>query len=170
MHYLIKVILLALSLAAWAPTAQGYLSLADPVLGVLQQKPYCPARPASPEWQRAALYEFVSEIFFEVDGVQTSFDNFISPDYIQHSPFLEAHGRNSTLSVLLNAFGGVNITILQIMFDSPYGMIHYKFAPPTGPPLAFMDLWRFNGTCMEEHWDVIQSLPANTTNPIALFK
>jgi predicted SnoaL-like aldol condensation-catalyzing enzyme len=48
-------------------------------------------------------------------------------------------------------------------------MIHYKFAAPNSPLLAFMDLWRFNGTCMEEHWDVIEALPADATNPIALF-
>jgi hypothetical protein len=31
-------------------------------------------------------------------------------------------------------------------------------------------MWRWNGTCIQEHWDAIETLPANATNPIALFR
>lgn len=58
---------------------------------------------------------------------------------------------------------------MQAMFDSPYGMVHYKIALPGQQPVVIMDLWRFEGTFMEEHWDVIESLPVKATNPIALF-
>lgn len=37
------------------------------------------------------------------------------------------------------------------MFDTPFAMVHYKFQVGTSTPIAFMDLWRFNGTCIEEH-------------------
>ncbi|KUJ16399.1 uncharacterized protein LY89DRAFT_734495 [Mollisia scopiformis] len=161
-------VLLAITVFSWTPIVTAILPLTDRVLGVVQQRPLCPARPASPEFQRAASTEFISEIFFEPNGVTESFDNFISPDYIQHSPFLLS-GCNNTLSVLLSASTNVNITILQIMFDSPYGMVHYRFQAPNSTAIAFMDLWRFNGTCIEEHWDVTETFPENATNPIALF-
>jgi hypothetical protein len=67
-------------------------------------------------------------LFFEEDGIASSFGNFISPDYIQHSPSILS-GRNNTLTLLESNRGvltAVNITILKIMFDSPYGMVHYK--------------------------------------------
>lgn len=32
-----------------------------------------------------------------------------------------------------------------------------------------MDLWRFEGTFMVEHWDVIEPLPVNATYPIVFF-
>jgi predicted SnoaL-like aldol condensation-catalyzing enzyme len=169
-----KNIFLVLSLALWAsaPRVQAFIPLVDRTNGIIQQRPYCPGRPASPEFQRAALYEFISEFFFQPNGITSSFLNFIDENYIQHSANLPPHGRNNTLSALLKAgsdLTGVNTTIMQVMFDSPYGMVHYKLALPGQQPIAIMDLWRFEGTCMVEHWDVIESLPINATNPIALF-
>ncbi|KAE9364709.1 hypothetical protein N431DRAFT_447870 [Stipitochalara longipes BDJ] len=114
MRIFIETLISTLTLAAWVPAAQTIIPLADRILNIIQQPPYCPSRPASPEWQRSAFYEFISEIFFEENGVNTSFDNFISPDYIQHSPFLLS-GRNNTLSVLTANGGftnGVNVTII----------------------------------------------------------
>jgi len=35
--------------------------------------------------------------------------------------------------------------------------------------VAFMDLWRFEGTFMVEHWDVMDPLPVNATYPIVFF-
>ncbi len=102
----------------------------------------------------------------------SAFDNFIDVDYIQHSPGLPPVGRNASLAAILSAgdsFAGVNITILKVMFDSPYGMVHYKFQVPGTQPLAFVDMWRFDGSCIVEHWDVVETLSANDTNPIALF-
>ena len=32
-----------------------------------------------------------------------------------------------------------------------------------------MDLWRFEGTSMVEHWDVIDPRPVNATYPIVFF-
>lgn len=174
MHNLIKALLLAFALTftTWTPTVDAFIPLVDRAHGVLQQRPYCPPRPASPEFQRAALYEFLSEYFFETGGIVSAFNNFLDINYIQHSPNLPPRGRNATLASILsagNSFAGVNITILKVMFDSPYGMVHYKFQVPGTQPLAFVDMWRFDGTCIVEHWDVIEALSVNATNPIALF-
>jgi predicted SnoaL-like aldol condensation-catalyzing enzyme len=168
MKFLTKTLFLTVTLAS---LAGAIIPLVDRTTGIIQQRPYCPGRPASPEFQRAALYEFISEFFFERDGISSSFLNFNDEDYIQHSSGLPPYGRNNTLSQLLKFGGsnGFNATILQIMFDSPYGMVHYRLDVPGQQPTAVMDLWRFEGTCMKEHWDVLQSLPVNATNPIALF-
>ncbi|KAE9373032.1 hypothetical protein N431DRAFT_224676 [Stipitochalara longipes BDJ] len=163
---------LALTLALWAPTIHALIPLVDRAHGVLQERPYCPPRPASPEFQRAALYEYLSEYFFEAGGIVSAFDDFIDVNYIQHSPNEPPYGRNASLAEILSAgdsFAGVNVTILKVLFDSPYGMVHWKLQVPGSEPFAFVDMWRFNGTCMVEHWDVVEQLTANDTNPIALF-
>jgi len=36
-------------------------------------------------------------------------------------------------------------------------------------PIALADIYRMDGTCIVEHWDVTQARPANATNPIAMF-
>jgi len=168
MYNFIQGLLVALALAQWAPAVKAVLPITDSVRGTVQQRPFCPARPASPEFQRAAFYEMVNEFYFE-DGLRvTSLKDFMSVDYIQHNPYVLS-GLNNSIAALADVFDGANFTILQIMFDSPYGSLHYKVQFPNQPPIAFTDIWRFNGTCIEEHWDVIQTLPANATNPIALF-
>lgn len=57
--------------------------------------------------------------------------------------------------------------ILHQTFDQDIGVVHLKVL--SQPLLALADLFRLNGTCVVEHWDVNQALPANATNPIALF-
>ena len=42
-------------------------------------------------------------------------------------------------------------------------------APVFPNETAIVDLFRFNGSCIVEHWDVIESVDNATTNPIALY-
>lgn len=82
-------------------------------------------------------------------------------------------GRNNTIAALspggLFDFSTASFTIIQTLFESPYGVVHYKFELLGQAPAAITDIWRFEGSCIVEHWDVIQSLPTDTPNPITLF-
>ncbi|KPM35167.1 hypothetical protein AK830_g11411 [Neonectria ditissima] len=165
-----KVLQIAFYFGVLCPLAQGAFPVVDRAHGLVQERPYCPARPASPEFQRDALGEFLHE-FFGGGLVKESLDAFTSDNYIQHNPFILS-GRNNSIAALSPGaydFSKANVTILQVLFDSPFGMVHYKVELPDQPPTAITDIWRFNGTCIEEHWDVIQALPANAKNPLALF-
>lgn len=149
----------------------GAFPVVDRANGHIEQTPYCPARPASPQFQRAAFIEFGHQFFAE--GLITEpFNDFVSKDYIQHNPFI-ASGREASIKALspggIYDFSKANVTMMHVMFESPYAMVHYKAQFPGQPALAFTDIWRFNGTCIEEHWDVIESRPADATNPPALF-
>ena len=55
--------------------------------------------------------------------------------------------------------------------DGDSGWIHYKDATLFGVtrPTAIVDIVRFEDSCLVEHWNVIQELPANATNSLALF-
>ena len=57
--------------------------------------------------------------------------------------------------------------ILHETFDGDIGMVHFKVL--VQQPMVLADIFRLNGSCVVEHWDVNQALPANATNPIALF-
>ena len=168
MYNFAKLTLIALGLAIWSPAADAILPLADRVRGEVQQRPFCPARPASPEFQRDLFIEFVNEFINEPGLITKALEDFLSEDYIQHNPYVLS-GRDNAIAALGGGFPGANFTILQTIFESPYGTIRYKLELPGQPPLAIQDLWRFNGTCIEEHWDTTQALPANATNPLALF-
>lgn len=40
---------------------------------------------------------------------------------------------------------------------------------PGAKPKAVVDLFRMDGTCVMEHWDVIQERPENPKNPLAMW-
>jgi predicted SnoaL-like aldol condensation-catalyzing enzyme len=49
------------------------------------------------------------------------------------------------------------------------GCVHYR-EDGMGPQLvAVVDILRFDGSCIMKHWDVVQELALNATNPVALF-
>lgn len=57
---------------------------------------------------------------------------------------------------MLNASGDANITCYNRMTAPDFDY-------------AVMDRLRFKGTCFDEHWDVLQRIWGNETNPIAFF-
>ncbi|KAI9707029.1 MAG: hypothetical protein M1820_004617 [Bogoriella megaspora] len=162
-----KPLLFALTTATCAAAVPATIPITDPIHGTVPQRPYCPPQPVSAEFQRAAFYEIVNEFYVEQLFNQT-FNDFVSDEYIQHNPFTLG-GRNNGIISVNNLFHNASFTILHVIFDSPFGVIHYRWDQPGQAPTAITDIWRFNGSCVEEHWDVIQALPANATNPLALF-
>lgn len=60
-------------------------------------------------------------------------------------------------------------TVLRQSFDNNIGFAHVRVDEPGEEPIALADIYRMEGTCIVEHWDVTQARPANATNPIAMF-
>lgn len=59
--------------------------------------------------------------------------------------------------------------VLRHSFDNNIGFIHVRVNEAGEEPIALADIYRMEGTCLVEHWDVTQARPANATNPIAMF-
>ena len=60
-------------------------------------------------------------------------------------------------------------TVLRHAFENDTGFIHVRVDEEGHRPIALADIYRMNGTCVVEHWDVTQERPGNATNPIAMF-
>ena len=132
-----------------------------------QNSRYCVAEPATLEVQRAIFNQFVYE-FYVIKDLNNAYANYVSADYIQHNPFV-ADGPAAALAFLGPIWPSQNLSIIHQMFELGIGLVHYKdvgFAPL---PTAIADIYRMEGTCVVEHWDVIETLPQNATNPHALF-
>ncbi|KAK1675194.1 hypothetical protein BDP55DRAFT_664819 [Colletotrichum godetiae] len=132
--------------------------------------PYCPPRPATPEQQKVILAEFM-QAFYEERNATKALLNHVAEDYIQHNPGALS-GRANSLAVLepFISPNTVNYTIMNKNFQDNIAFIHYRMdLVGGGQPFAVVDVFRFNGTCVMEHWDVAQQRTANSTNPIALF-
>lgn len=52
-------------------------------------------------------------------------------------------------------------------FDNGFGVVHMRING--NPQTAIVDLYRMDGTCLVEHWDITQAWPADATNVVGFF-
>jgi predicted SnoaL-like aldol condensation-catalyzing enzyme len=128
---------------------------------------YCPPRAASSIEQQSIFNAFVRTFYIE-NNSSAAMTNYVATDYIQHNPSLLS-GRQNAMDFLASYTTNFTFTVQHIGFESNLGWVHVKVESPDQPVTAIFDLYRFNGSCIAEHWDVIQAMPANATNPLALF-
>ena len=127
---------------------------------------YCPTIAVSVHVQELLYAAYVDAFYYE-KNLTYAFSAFISPSLIQHNPFI---GQGSAAALAATApLAEAELTVLHVAFQANIGWIHYKVEAPGRPPTAAVDLLRYEGSCAVEHWDVIEALPANATNPLALF-
>ncbi|OHE97579.1 hypothetical protein CORC01_07194 [Colletotrichum orchidophilum] len=158
-----SLLALGVSVLAWTTSAAGLTKSAG-------SAPYCPPRPATPKEQKVILGEFM-QAFYEERNATKALLNHVAEDYIQHNPSALS-GRTNSLGVLQPFISPktVNYTIMHKSFQDDIAFIHYRMdLVGGGQPFAVVDVFRFNGTCVMEHWDVAQQRTANATNPLALF-
>jgi len=128
---------------------------------------YCPGHPASEAYQRKIFFDFINDLYITKDVIG-SFDKYIAVNLTEHDPF-DAQGRAANAAKLANIIPFVPSTVLRMSFDNNIGLAHVRVDQANEAPIALADIYRMDGTCIVEHWDVTQALPANATNPIAMF-
>ena len=127
---------------------------------------YCPPRHANAQYQKDLFFDFVKVLYTEKNATK-AFDTYVAVDLIEHDPF-DAQGRDANAAKLSGIIPYASFDVLRQNFDSNIGLIHVR-VNESPEPIALADIYRMNGTCIVEHWDVTQARPANATNPIAMF-
>lgn len=128
---------------------------------------YCPPSPVSHQEQKKIFEDFV-QVFY-VEGKINATAAHLDINYVQHNTDVLS-GRQAFVDAFSAAAGGKSTTtIVHMALQNDIAWVHYKSIAPSSPLTAIVDVFRFNGSCIMEHWDVIESLPANATNPKALF-
>ena len=130
-------------------------------------KSYCPGHPAPESYQRQIFFAFINELYVQ-KNVIGAFNTYISINLTEHDPF-DAQGRIANEDKLVNIIPYVPSTVLRMSFDNNIGLAHVRVDEANEEPIALADIYRMDGTCIVEHWDVTQARPANATNPIAMF-
>ncbi|RXW23392.1 hypothetical protein EST38_g2437 [Candolleomyces aberdarensis] len=119
--------------------------------------------------QYEALADY-ADLFIKKQDVLTAFNRYIPGAYKQHNPYAE-QGRDFAIQYLINGFtprGSVQTTNLTFFAGQGYGMTHFKMKMPN-ITFAVIDYFKFQGTCIVEHWDVLQQITGTEPNPIAFF-
>lgn len=99
-------------------------------------------------------------------------DDFISPDYIQHSSLAEpgVDALKAWLDMVRVESPDAQQTIHRLFADGDHVTTHVHVVRWLGDPgLAVCDIFRCAGGQVVEHWDVIQEISENPVNPNSMF-
>lgn len=140
-----------------------FLILATPSLS---HETYCPSVPAYPNEQNAIFNAFIRILLTDRNPAE-AYRRFVDVNLIEHNPF-GPQGRDANAAFLTQVLAHANFTVLRMNFGNNLGIVHLRIEGKPQPS-ALVDIYRFNGSCIVEHWDVTQVRPANATNPLALF-
>ena len=102
----------------------------------------------------------------------TRVDDYISPDYIQHSSLAEP-----TVQALKDFLDFVKVqspegthNLKRAFVDGDHVIVHHHVIRHAGDPgLAVVDIFRVEGGKIVEHWDVLQDVPEAPVNPLPMF-
>lgn len=99
-------------------------------------------------------------------------DEFISPDYVQHSQ-LAPPGRDALKAFLDEVRGQApeaSQTLHRSFVDGDHVILHYHVARSASDPgFAVVDIFRVEDGMIVEHWDVLQDVIPDGPNPNATF-
>lgn len=148
-----------------------------PPTQTISSLPYCPPRAVSnPQEQEWIFKAFVINLASPSSSITDTFTTYVAEDYIQHNPSVLS-GRQNAINALSTFMPLVNVTTLRMSFDATtdggLGWVHSRLErlgeDGTVSVAGVMDVFRMNGSCVQEHWDVVQSVPEGSINPIAMF-
>jgi len=111
---------------------------------------------------KAIVREFLTKTFTDRDF--TALERWLSPDYIQHNPFIPA--KRAGLRALVEKYpeGRHYEPGMIIIAEGDLVMAHGRYSGGGGKTLIAADIFRFEGDLIVEHWDVLQEeVPAEKT-------
>lgn len=94
-------------------------------------------------------------------------NTFVANDLIQHNADIP-NGRAAQLEAVAPIYVENDFRLLNVLFDDGFGMIFNELRPKNvtadGDGITtVVDIYRMEGSCLVEHWDVIQEVAANET-------
>ncbi|KAB8262949.1 hypothetical protein BDV32DRAFT_147125 [Aspergillus pseudonomiae] len=118
---------------------------------------------------RQAILEDFSHLFYTKKQVAEAFNKYVTENYTQHNPNI-LDGRQAAIEALTPLFSteGIVFEIHQLFVGGDYGLVHVKSVTPGQNDTAVMDMYRFEGLKIVEHWDVLQTMTAGV-NPHPFF-
>ncbi|WP_338681720.1 ester cyclase [Streptomyces acidiscabies] len=99
-------------------------------------------------------------------------DRFVRPDYIQHNPTAAdgAAGLKALATSIHQQFPDARYNVKRVISQGDLVMLHSNVVLVPGTKgAAVIDIFRFQGGKIAEHWDVIQNVPDTTASGNDMF-
>ena len=125
--------------------------------------------------QEEANVQLVRDLFDKVliPMDKTLVDDFIAPDYLQHSSLAEP-GREplkAWLDFVRKETPQATQKIYRIFAEDDHVVTHQHVTRwPGDPGFAVCDIFRIADGKIVEHWDVLQEIPEKPVNPNSMFE
>ena len=128
---------------------------------------------ASQSEQLTVLTNFANDVFVQ-HNVATGYNTYAAKNFINHAPEISGNGTALAIATQGPMLEGGTVELQRIFAGKDadgysYGTIHFKGINPKLGVGAIAGIWRLDGTCLVEYWDVATGV-TNSSNPIAYFK
>jgi predicted SnoaL-like aldol condensation-catalyzing enzyme len=127
----------------------------------------CPPGPAKLEQQKEIFDAFI-ESYYVNKNLHGSYSTFFAEDFIQHSPAVAGNGRKNTTDWLTPYWSCIEFKVMRSVFADSIGVAHVWEARNSRYH-TMAEFFRMDGTCIVEHWDVMQDFPLDAKNPLAML-
>jgi predicted SnoaL-like aldol condensation-catalyzing enzyme len=111
-------------------------------------------------------------LFYDQGKVREAYETFVAEDYKQHNPMAQ-DGREAAITFLESIFEAnpqQHMTVHRMIVEDPYIAVHlHGQSGPDDLGAAAVDILRVEDCKIVEHWDVTQSVPAETVNGNGMF-
>jgi predicted SnoaL-like aldol condensation-catalyzing enzyme len=96
---------------------------------------------------------------------------YMGPRYKQHNPLVKDYpeGLAEFIEFLKANHPGAKSEIVRIFADGDYVILHVHSLRPPNTHRAIVEIFRLENGKIDEHWDVIQEVPASSANPNTMF-
>lgn len=122
------------------------------------------------EEKKAAVERLYSSVLLK--GNRQVAEELLHENYKQHNPQAE-DGRDGLLNHVADLdaqYPNRKIEFVHLFADGDYVITHIHFMlAPDGYEAMGMDIFRFEGDKIAEHWDVIQPVPTQSANDNGMY-
>ena len=105
--------------------------------------------------------------------LRNAFEHYMSADFVEHKPDVEAGTREATivyLEKLIKEVPDPNWEVVRTISEGDLVFLHAKFTPaPGAPAYAIADIFRLDNCKIVEHWDVVGPPREKQSNPHSRF-
>jgi len=122
------------------------------------------------ERNKQIVAEFYDLIINQKDYARAR--QYMGPRYKQHNPLVKdrPEGLEEFIEFLKTNAPQARSEIRQIFAEGDYVILHvHSLRQPDTRGRAIIEIFRLENGLIDEHWDVIQEIPAESANPNGMF-